>query len=221
MKTLLKTIFLILIVATSLFSQEVKRDNRVRIQQEDPLNLYETENISKTDLLKALEFLGVKIFNFDLPGNYESNTIKILAREFKDGKEINIDTIANFSNEYRYWETGSPDPFVDFISKFTIFSNTTENKSELQFELTSFSKRHNIELDKIKEDQFYLWRKYKRIHAKVGEEVPLMIFASSWIFPGEDFYRFCGVVELSEKDPMTKALLDDSPHYIKFTLNVE
>lgn len=221
MKTVAITIFLLMITTFNLFSQELKKDNRYRIQQEDPYNFYETENISKTDLLKAIEYLGMRIFKFDVPGNFESKTITILAREFKDGKEVNSDTIANFSNEYLYWDTGIPDPFSDFISGVTIYSNTTENRSELQFELTSFVKRHKIELFKESDDQFYQWRKYHKTNRKVGEEIPLMIFASSWIFPGENFHRFCGVVELNENDPMTKELLDFSPHYIKFIMKVE
>ncbi|MFT4536743.1 MAG: hypothetical protein ACI9P5_004120 [Saprospiraceae bacterium] len=221
MKTLVKILFLLLIATINLYSQEVKKDTRDRMQLEDPYNFYDTENISKTDLLKAIEYLGMRIFKFDVPGNSESKTILILAREYKDGKEVNRDTIANFSNEYSYWDTGIPDPFVDFISEFTIYANTSENKSELQFELTSFVQRHTIELDKVSDEQFYLWRKYHKTHRKIDAEIPLMIFASSWVFPGDNIHRFCGVAELSENDPMTKELLDFSPHYIKFTLKVE
>jgi len=36
MKTVAKTIFLLMITTFNLFSQELKKDNRYRIQQEDP-----------------------------------------------------------------------------------------------------------------------------------------------------------------------------------------
>ena len=201
--------------------QEVKKDNRISSAIEDPFNFYEEESISKTDLLKGLELLGIRIHKFDVPGSSEKNMITLLAREVKNGKEINVDTIACFSNEYRYWDIGVPDPYVDFIKEVTIFSNTEYNKSELQLELTSSIRKHKLELDNNSDEQFYVWRKYQKTHLKKGKEIPLLIFASSWIYPGEDSHRFCGVVELSEDDPMTQELLNNSPHFIRISLRVE
>jgi len=222
MKKPLKIIVILLCVASNLYSQQVvKMDNRKAIEKEDPYNFYDVENISQTDILKAIELLGMRIYKFDVPGNTESHNITILAREFKNGHEVNTDTIANFSNDYHYWVTGIPDPYIDYINGITIFTDTHENQSELQLDLTSFTTKHEIALDKTSEDQFFLWRKYTKSHTQTNKEIPLMIFASSWMFPGENFHRFCGVAELTEGDPMTKELLEYSKHYIQITVKVE
>ncbi len=202
-------------------SQEIKRDNRISTIVEDEYNQYDEGAISKTDILKGLELLGVRVHKFDLPGSSAESTITLLAREFKNGKEVSIDTITNTSNGYYYWETGNSDPYIDYIKSLTIFSNTDDNKSELQIDLTSFMINHKLELEKTSEHQFYQWRKYQKTRLIQNKEIPLLIFASSWQRPHEDFQRFCGVVRLAEGDPDTQELLDESPHYVLISLLVE
>lgn len=219
--TLILACSLYILSVNQVLSQEVKRDNRISTVIEDSFNQYDEGAISKTDILKGMELLGVRIHKFELPGSSTSSTITLSAREFKDGKEINIDTLAHTSNEYYYWDTGIPDPYIDYIKSLTIFSNTDDNKSELQFDLISFMGNHKLELEKNTEHQFYQWRKYKKTHLTKSKEIPLLIFASSYQLPNEDFQRFCGVVELAEDDPDTQELLDYSPHYIKISMKVE
>jgi len=69
-------------------------------------------------------------------------------------------------------------------------------------------------------EHFYNWRVYSKNDWVLNEEVPLLVYASSWYDEKYDVMRFCGAVDLSLSEEDTKELLDRSPHYFVISYKI-
>src|SRR5690606_16185015 len=95
-----------------------------------------------------------------------------------------------------------------------IFSKTDENNSILDIRTYALSSKSEINLAKNDYRQFYTWREYANTKWELNKQIPLLIFASSWLDKKYNFHRFCGVVKLKDDDEKTEELLNSSPNYI-------
>ncbi len=90
-----------LFVSIPFFSQtfEYRKDKRSQHKKDDPYNEYSLNQISKYDLLQALEMTGVYVRKFPLKEFDKEYSLKVVVAEFEDGKKIDAKVI-NVSNSY-------------------------------------------------------------------------------------------------------------------------
>src|SRR4051812_21531561 len=108
MKNRLKSLLLILCVLISIqsYSQTFKKDPRPENLKEDHSDDYEASQISKVDLLSALNSLGVRVFNCQLlPEFTKAYKLTVNLDEFVGGKKVSSKNISPRSqNVYTFWE---------------------------------------------------------------------------------------------------------------------
>ena len=225
--------FLSILISINAISQdrEYRKDERPQNFKEDMYNQYQVNRISELDMLIALELLGVRIFNIPISPAFDKKySLSVKLDEYVDGKKINSkDILPNYpafrNNTYPHY---IEDPieqkevwYFDYISKITFFSK--DNDSTTILKLNHFAGSiGGIELKKkkVRERQFYNWRSYSKVDWTLNEEVPLLVFASSYYDESIKTDRFCGVVDLSKDEKETKELFDKSPHYYVISLKV-
>ena len=221
------------LISTSAISQntQYRKDKRPQNVKEDSYNQYQTNRISELDMLVALELLGVRIFDIPISPAFEKEySLSLKLDEYVGGEKINSqDILPNYTafrrNTYLHY---IEDPieqkdvrYFDYISKFTIFSKDNDTTLLLSISsLTGSAGGIKIKKNIVREGQFYKWRSYSKTDWKLNEEIPLLVFASSWYDERIGFDRFCGAGDLSENEKETKELLDDSPHYYVISLKV-
>lgn len=205
-----------------------RKDNRPQNVKEDTYNNYQAENISKSTLLKALEIAGVRIFNFPISPAFEKEySFSVNLNEYENNELVRSSDIVytyKGKNIYVHWIPDSIEhkdvPFIDYIPKLTFY--TKDNDSTLLLSLETYGNTNNTLLKKkiIRDGQFYNWRTYRQTEWKLNEEIPLLVYASSWYDERIKTDRFCGIVDLSRDEKETKELLDSSPHYYVVCLKV-
>lgn len=206
-------LFSILLLTLNVFGQsEVAMDNRSQLEKEDSNNMYRYNEISKLDLIEALELASIRIHKFDI-GTFEKlYRLQVFADEYVNGKLIKTDTLIDYQNDYSFWIDEQYNQ--GFIDQIKIFTKTEENYSKLNIRTYALEATEEINLGKTDHRQFYEWRAYEETKWKLNQKIPLIIFASSWLDKEYNFHRFCGVVNLKENDERTQELLNFSPNYI-------
>ncbi|MDO6432698.1 DUF5041 domain-containing protein [Flavitalea sp. BT771] len=215
-----------LFVCSNLNGQHYLKDARSPAQKEDPYNSYQSDFISKTDLLKALELAGVQVFKFPLASFAKEYKLSVTVDEYVDGKKgRSIDLYAIGKNTYTYFKDSSLDIhhglFTDFIDQLTFLSRN-ENDSSIILALTTYAGSDRIRLAKrqTRKFQYYNWRRFSKTDWVLNRETPLLVCASSWYDPKNNVERFCGVVDLSRDEKETRKLLSASPHYYLISYKV-
>ena len=206
-----------------------RKDDRPQNIKEDMYNEYQTDLISVIDMLKALaELAGIRIFKIPISPVFDKEyKISVYLDEYVDGEKINSKDMFDYSvlkkNTYHYAIKDTVEQkdiyFDDFIPNLTFF--TQDNDTIMRLNINHYGVGLNggtLHKKKLREGQFYNWRIYRKIEWQLNEEVPMLVFASSW-HDGQ-FERFCGTVELYENEEETKALLKQSPHYYVISLKV-
>jgi len=211
MKKLL-TIFLILISFNIQSQSNNIEDQQSQLEKEDPDNLYNEANISKLDLIEALELASIRIHKFNIGDFDKEYNLQIFAEEYFEGKLIKTDTLLDYTNDYDF--EVDEEFYQGFIDQIKIFSKTDENNSILDIRTYALSSKSEINLAKNDYRQFYTWREYANTKWELNKQIPLLIFASSWLDKKYNFHRFCGVVKLKDDDEKTEELLNSSPNYI-------
>lgn len=188
-----------------------KADPRNQIEKENPMDFHNPEETSMQDVLEGFEALGLYINKFEL-GKFDKNySIVLTSDEYEDGKLIGIDTLAQFSSTYVYFD--SQKPYYDFLDKIKIITKVNGNKSDFHLKTYAMSTKNVIELNRKNKNSTFHWRTYKETSWKLNKKVPLMVFASSWRDEAYGFERFCGVMHLTENGKYTNELLSFSPAY--------
>jgi hypothetical protein len=216
-----------LIFSLNAFPQEYKQDIRAKDQKEDPNNIYQSNEISKIDLLKALAIAGVKIFKFSLGKFDRSYSFELNLTEYALGKKINTQKIdISDNNLYVYYNDtinseNANKPFKDYIDQITFFAKDMDSLSVLHAE-TYASSIGGIKLKKMKSRkyQYYSWRIYSKTNCIINTDIPLLIYASSWYDKKYDIERFCGTVDLSRDEKETEELIRNSPHYYLISFRI-
>lgn len=225
----MKKVFLLIIVLfglTDAFSQdfEYKKDLRPQIKKEDPLNQYQTERISKTDLIHALELAGVSIHKFYLGQFDKQYTISLIQEEYKENKLVDSKVLFANTNAYYYIPdvapAGDETLYMDYIDQLSFYSKNDGGKVSVTISSYNANFRSNLEQKIERKDQFYNWRGYSKTDWILNKQVPLLVYASSWYDEKYDFERFCGVVDLSYNEKDTQELLDSSTHYYVISYKV-
>lgn len=220
-------IVLSLFICSHVHAQEYRKDTRDPKQKEDPYNSYQADLVSKTDLLKALELAGVQVFKFPLAPFAKEYRLSVRIDEYVGGKKASSrDLYGMGKNTYTHFEdTGLIHPrpvlFKDFIDQLTLFSKNG-NDSSVIVTLVTYAGSDGIRLQKkqTRKLQFYNWRRYSKTDWVLDQDIPLLVWASSWYDPKNKVERFCGAVDLSRDDQETKTLLNASPHYYVISYRV-
>ena len=220
-------ILLGLFVGSNLYAQKYQKDTRTPAQREDPYNSYQADLVSKTDLLRALEFAGIEVFKFRLASFEKEYKLSVRIEEYVNGRKSSVrDLYAIGKNTYTHFkDTGLIDPhpvlFIDFIDQLTFFSSN-ENDGSISLGLTTYAGSDRIRLIKkqTRKFQFYNWRRYNKTDWVLNQEIPLLVWASSWYDKKNKVERFCGAVDLSRNDKETRELLSSSPHYYVISYQV-
>ncbi|MGY5847133.1 DUF5041 domain-containing protein [Salegentibacter sp. HM20] len=210
---------LLILISINIYSQSIRiEDPQSQLEKEDPDNLYNQENISKLDLLEALELASIGIHKFNI-GEFEREyKLQIFAEEYVNGKNIKTDTLLDYTNDYDF--VVDDEFYQGFIDQIKIFTKTEENNSTLDIRTYALSSKSQINLAKNDHRQFYIWRKYADTTWELNKKIPLLIFASSWLDKKNNFHRFCGVVKLKDDDKQTNELLNSSPNYIVISYKI-
>jgi hypothetical protein len=208
---------------------EYRKDMRPQAEKEDGLGMYQVDRITTFHLVKALEIAGVRIFVFPLKPFDKKYKLDIYLHEYVNGKIVKTDNLYNFriDNDNTYTHSGGEKYtlggtyYTDYIDHITFY--TKDGDSVATGSLSTYTlQNNNIKLQKkiTREKQFYNWRSYSQTDWKIGEEIPLLIYASSWWDEKWELDRFCGVVDLSRDEKGTQELLESSLHYFVFTYKV-
>lgn len=199
-------------------AQAYKKDKRTPIEKEDEYNRYNSENISKVQILKALELAGVNVFNVELKPFDKRYLFDIILSEYQDGTMIKRRSIGVMNdNTYRYYKDN--DRFankvsIDYIDQMTFFAKDLDSLVYLKVETYSGALQ-GIKLTKqlTRLGQGYSWRSYSKTDWVLNQEIPLFVYASSWLDKKLNIERFCTTVDLSSDIIEAKTLLANSPHY--------
>jgi len=223
-----KTIILMaLFISSNLFAQKYQKDARTPAQKEDPHNSYQADLVSRTDLLKALELAGVQVFKFPLASFAKEYKLSVRIYEYVNGcQSSSRDLYAIGKNTYTHFrDSSSMDTprvlSIDFIDQLTFFSRN-ENDSSLSLVIATYAGSDRIRIFKkqTRKFQYYTWRRYSKTDWVLNQEIPLLVWASSWYDQKNNVERFCGVVDLSRDKKETKELLNSSPHYYVISYKV-
>ncbi|WP_409590961.1 DUF5041 domain-containing protein [Sphingobacterium sp.] len=105
--------------------------------------------------------------------------------------------------------------YYDYIDEITIL--TKEEESVCKLSIQTYGRGiSGLKLIKKKDtkDQFYEWRYYGKDNLKLNEDIPMLVFASSWYDKNIDADRFCGApFDLSSDKKESAILFENSPHY--------
>jgi len=218
-------IFVCVLISINAISQDIqyRKDDRPQNVKEDGFNFYQVDLISKIDILKALEIVGVRIFSIPISPVFEKEyKVSLILDEYVEGKKINSQDIPftpRGNNTYVHFIDNVP--YFDYISNFTVFTHDNDTMQTLKINHYGGSRSGiNLKKNKVREWQSYHWRAYSKVDWKLNEEVPLLVFASTWLDERFGFERFCGVADLSMDEEATRELLDFSPHYFVLSLKV-
>lgn len=221
--TRLYIVLFLTIFSTGCLAQQYKKDPRTLLEKEDPYNQYQTDLVSKVDLFKALEIAGIRMFKIPLLPFDKEYKLEVLLSEYVDGVKISS-TNLYFYGKNSYTHYGSEGEYytdyIDNISFFTREKNDTTVGLSIQTQAFSIS---DIALVKriSRNGQTYNWRRYSKTPWELDQEIPLLVFASSWYDEQYKFDRFCGVVDMSRDQESAKELLDSSGHYYIISYRVK
>lgn len=116
------------------YSQEYKRDTRTTAQKEDSYNFYQAEQISKTELLQALELAGVRVFKISLAPFNKVYNLAINVDEYKAGKKIRTENVSiSEDNTYSHY-IGSPGKekrYIDYIDYIKVMAKEKDSMATL------------------------------------------------------------------------------------------
>jgi len=234
MKKILVT-FISILISISAISQDIqyRKDDRSQNVKEDRFNEYKVNSISETDILKALEMAGVRIFDIPISPVFEKEyNLSVILDEYVDGEKVNSQDIIythRGKNVYIYFTKAPMEeesvPYFDYIPKLTFFSKDNDTTLLLTTEHYGGSSMRPLKKNKVEEWQRqglqpYWWRTYSKTDWKLNEEVPLLVYASSWYDERFNLFRFCSVVDLSLNEEETKELFDNTPHCYVISLKI-
>ncbi|MCA0132140.1 DUF5041 domain-containing protein [Winogradskyella alexanderae] len=200
------------------YAQTKVVDTRSQLEKEDSNDMYNQADMSTLDLLEALELAGIRVHKFNIGEMDKLYKFQIFAEEYVNSKLIKTDTLVDYNNEYGFWIDEEYNPA--YIDQIKIFTKTEENFAKINIRTYAMGSTKEINLGKTDHRQFYNWRAYEDTQWKLNENVPLLIFASSWLDKQFNFHRFCGVVNLKENDEGTQELLDNSPNYVVLSFRI-
>jgi hypothetical protein len=216
---------MLLTVILHVNGQDYKKNLRSPEEKLDKYDSYQIDRINKVHLIKALELAGIRIFNFPLKPFDKKYKMHIYIHEYIDGAEVKEAENIYFAhdNTYTYFEKNENHPeirYIDYIESITFYTKETDTISSIAFETYAMQLKMPLKQKKTRESQFYKWRSYSQTDWILNEEVPLLVYASSWYDEKQDIERFCGAADLSLNEEDTKELLGSSLHYFVISYKI-
>ena len=209
------------LISLNSYSQDFKKDTRPDSVKEDYMDNYQAGQISKVDLLSALDNLGIRVFNCRLfPRFTKTYKLTVDLDEFVNGKIISTKDISpDEKNIYFFWEKDKQ--YADYVNNIKLIARDADSVSMLTVDIMG-NTIGGIRLKKHSErkHQFYLWRKFSVTDWKLNTKIPMLIYSSSWYDKRFDIERSCGAVDLSKDKAATKELIDNSPHYFLISYKI-
>ncbi|MBL1409566.1 DUF5041 domain-containing protein [Sphingobacterium faecale] len=209
---------LLYLLPLSLFGQVYEKDQRTVIEKEDEYNRYHAGRISQVQILKALELAGVNVFNIPLKPFDKVYQFDIILTEYKSGEVVKRRSVGVMNdNTYRYYKDN--DRFVnkvswDYIDQITLFAKDMDSLVYLKVETyTGALQGIKLTKDLVRYGQGYSWRSYSKTDWSLNQEIPILVYASSWLDKVHNIERYCATADLSSNILEAKALFDNSPHY--------
>ena len=178
------------------------------------MNIYQTGRVSTFDLLSALSEMGLRIFIFPVsPVFNKTYKLTINLTEYVNGKPVSIKNISPADNNLYYYYIKDKQ-YADYINRIKFVTRDLDSTSVLSVDIMG-NIIGGIKLKKHidRSHQFYLWRSYSKANWELGEEIPLLVFSSSWYDKKYNIERSCGAVDLSNDRKATHELLTNSLHY--------
>lgn len=221
-KILLVSLFFVMFINT--YGQKYHKDTRNETCKNNPLNMYKSSVINDIDILKSLALLGINIYKFNTGTFDKKYNITINMDEYVDGVKISSKKIIQGNNLY-YFSTDSiytedSEVLYNYIDQLSFYTKKDNNIVNIEVSTYATNSRATISEKKDRNSQFYSWRYYKETKWTLNEDIPLLVYASSWFDRKNNFERFCGIAVLEKNNRDTKELLDNSPHYICFSYKV-
>jgi hypothetical protein len=210
----------------NIFSQDFqyREDTRSQNMKEDSFNQYQSEQISELDLIRALAFAGIHIYKIPLRPFDKKYTIVVTMDEYVQGKKIKSKNIIEEDNTYIYTNdsiaTEESVPYIDYIDQITFYMKDNDSINVLELRTYAGGSKMHFKKNITRENQFYNWRSYSKTDWILNENIPLLVYASSWYDEKYKIERFCGVVDLSLKKEYTDELLNNSPHYFAISYKI-
>jgi hypothetical protein len=179
----------------------------------DEMNTYQASDISKVDLLSALNEMGVRLFNIPISPRFtKTYKLSINLDEYVNGKKVSTKNISpNSKNTYYYYV--KEEQYADYMNKIKFITRDLDSTCLVNVNVMGNSMGGILKKHKERKYQFYSWRSYSATKWKLGIETPLLNFSSSWYDKKYDIERSCGAVDLSLDKASTDDLLKNSPHY--------
>lgn len=211
-----------MLLSVTAYSQEFKKDHRSKQLKEDNYNEYQVNQISKTDLLKALGVAGIRIFNCPITPKFDKiYKLAINLDEYVDGKKVSTESISpNKHNTYTFYEGDKL--YFNYINELKFIAKEVKSDSVALLNIEVHGNTYDVQLKKHKErrGQFYQWRRFYKADWVLDKEIPVLVFASSWYDKKNSMERFCGVVDLSSDKNATDELLKNSTHYFMINYKI-
>ena len=210
-----------ILISINGYSQSFKKDTRPDKIKEDNMDAYQADQVSKVDLLTALDALGIRVFNCQLSPRFtKTYKLNVNLDEFVNGKKVSSKDISpSEKNIYFFWEQEKQ--YADYISKIKFISRDVDTAALLTIDIMG-NTTGGIKLKKHtdRKHQFYSWRRYSLTNWKLNTEIPMLVYSSSWYDKRFDIERSCGAVDLSRNKAATKELMDSSPHYFLISYKI-
>jgi hypothetical protein len=208
-------------ISIQCYSQTFKKDIRPESEKEDLLDNYEASQISKVDLLSALNNLGVRVFNCNLfPRFTKPYRLNVNLDEYLNGQKISSkDVSPSEKNIYFFYDKDKQ--YADYINKIKFIARDVDSLDMLTINIMGnttggIKLRKNLQ----RTHQFYSWRRYSVTNWVLNKDVPLLCYSSSWYDKKFDIERSCGAVDLSKNKAATEELIKNSPHYFMISYKV-
>jgi hypothetical protein len=216
---------LLLFIACGLFSlntysQNFKKDLRPDSVKEDYMDEYQAGQINKVDLLRALNSLGVRVFNCQLLTRFtKTYNLTVNVDEFVNGKMINTKNVSpNEKNIYFFWEKDKQ--YADYANKIQLITRDADSVSILSVDIMGNTTGMKLKKHMDRKNQWYGWRRFSETNWTLNAKIPLLVYSSSWYDRKFDIERSCGAVDLSNDKAATKELLDNSSHYFLISYKI-
>jgi hypothetical protein len=123
------------LISINSYSQNFKKDLRPDSVKEDYMDEYQAGQISKVDLLSALNSLGVRVFNCQLlPRFTKTYKLTVDVDEFVNGKMISTKNVSpNEKNIYFFWEKDKQ--YADYVNKINLIARDADSVCVLSVDI--------------------------------------------------------------------------------------
>ena len=182
------------LISINSYGQHFKRPKVELVPKEDYMDEYQASQISKVDLLNALNSLGVRVFNCRLlPRFTKTYKLTVDVDEYVNGKMIGTRSVSpDEDNVYYFWEKNKQ--YADYISKINLIARDADSVCILSVDVMG-NTTSGIKLKKTRKEATILSvEKVQCNQLEAGRQIPMLVYSSSWYDKKAEIERSCGAV---------------------------